>query len=183
MKKRYILGGIFSLAAIGCGLFGLKVYGDYNKSIEEQKAIHAPASTEIERCIENEILTDYPDAFGGIIRAEDRVENYQQFGDYLHYRDRGVSDVTSVEVSVSRLQEGSEIPAVYIRNMQNPVAIIPPYRDSISWLRDVLPDSERTGLAYANFAGEDHILSLGNDDPELYERQADLVKRIRACVP
>jgi hypothetical protein len=55
--------------------------------------------TKFEQCVRDAVTSEYPDAKGGVVRAANRAPGYQEFGDMLHFRERGLSTVNSVSVS------------------------------------------------------------------------------------
>lgn len=94
MKKLAAIFGIAGLGGLSLGTFA------YNISMDEQKSRHQAPETQVQSCIHAAVKGVLPDAFGGVIRAEDRLEGYQGFGDMMHFRDRGLREVTSVTVNL-----------------------------------------------------------------------------------
>ena len=166
---KYTLNGL-ALGTIG-GLAGLSLYAGiaYEHSVKEQKSIHNNPETSTQECVDNVVRQTLDDiTVGGVVYAEDRYEDYDQYGDYMHYRDRGMSEVTSVAV----YDDDSQI---IVRTDKAP-SIVPPSR-----MGDNIADAFNVATYISIGQGNDYIHIDRKASDTTAEKHEKIIRGAQAC--
>ena len=162
-------------AAALLGLGSVTGYFGYQNSVKEQEAVHHAPQTEPGVCVEHAITEVIPNmTVGGVVYAEDRVERYRRFGEYLHYRDRDRAEITSIAVDL----DNDEWDNIQIRTDESWLAVPPTgLGDTVAEMFNV--QSFASYASTFDLEAEPKITERASE--HTIEKHRQLIEKIQAC--